>query len=209
MKEYLIPAGYGEIELVEKRSRFIGRVWQVSTEEEAGVHLSAIRAAHRDANHNVYAYIIRETGVIRYSDAGEPQGTAGLPVLNVFSKEEVTNLLCVVTRYFGGTLLGAGGLVRAYAQAAKMALDAAGVSAVRMWQEVLLACSYGQYERLSKVAADQGAVIEATDFGADVTLTLLVPMMEAEAFCAHMIDVSAGTAVVERLGPREVPVRIR
>jgi len=209
MKEYLIPTGYGEIELVEKRSRFIGRVWQVSTEEEAVAHLSAIRTAHRDANHNVYAYIIRESGVVRYSDAGEPQGTAGMPALNVFSKEEVTNVLCVVTRYFGGTLLGAGGLVRAYAQAAKMALDAAGVSVVRMWQEVLLACSYGQYERLSKIASDQGAVIEATDFGADVTLTLLVPQAEAEVFCAHMTDVSAGTAVVEQLGLREVPVRIR
>ena len=208
MKEYLIPTGYGEIELVEKRSRFIGRVWQVNTEEEAQAHLSATRAAHRDANHNVYAYIIRETGVIRYSDAGEPQGTAGLPVLNVFSKEEVTNVLCVVTRYFGGTLLGAGGLVRAYAQAAKMALDAAGISVVRMWREMLLACNYAQYERLSKIAGDQGAVIEATDFGADVTLTLLVPMAEADAFCAHMTDVSAGTALLEQTGSRELAVRL-
>jgi len=209
VKEYLIPAGYGESELIEKRSRFIGRVWQVTTEDEALAHLNAMRANHRDANHNVYAYIIRETGVIRYSDDGEPSGTAGQPVLNVFSKEEVTNVLCVVTRYFGGTLLGAGGLVRAYGQSAKLALDAAGISAVRMWQEILLGCSYAQYERLSKIAGDQGAVIEATDFGADVALSLLVPIAEADAFCAHMADVSAGTAMIEMLGQREVPVRIR
>lgn len=209
MKEYLIPAGYGEIELVEKRSRFIGRVWQVDSESDAQAYLKAVREQHGDANHNVYAYIICETGVTRYSDAGEPQGTAGLPVLNVFTKEEVTNVLCVVTRYFGGTLLGAGGLVRAYAQAAKMALDAAGVSAVRAWREICLGCTYAQYERLSKIAADQGAVVEATDFGADVTLTLLVPDGEAEAFCAHMTDVSAGTAVPVQLDLRAVPVQIR
>jgi len=209
MKEYLIPAGYGEIELIEKRSRFIGRVWHVESEEEAQAHRKTVREQHRDANHNVYAYTFRETGVTRYSDAGEPQGTAGLPVLNVFTKEEVTNVLCVVTRYFGGTLLGAGGLVRAYAQSAKLALDAAGISIVRPWREICLGCTYAQYERLSKIAADQGAVIEATDFGADVTLTLLVPDGEADAFCSHMLDVSAGTATTIPLDLREVPVRIR
>ena len=209
MKEYQIPAGYGEAEFTEKRSRFIGRVWRVSTEEEALAHLKAMRERHWDANHNVYAYLIREAGVIRYSDDGEPQGTAGQPTLNVFSQEGVTNVLCVVTRYFGGTLLGAGGLVRAYAQAAKLALDAAGVSVVREWQEILLGCTYAQYERLSKAATDKGAVIESTDFGADVILTLLIPEVEAQAFFLHMTDVSAGSAVLESLGRREVAVRIR
>jgi len=209
MKEYLIPSGHGEIELIEKRSRFIGQVWRVESEDEAQSHLKTVREQHGDANHNVYAYIIRETGVTRYSDAGEPQGTAGLPVLGVFTKEEITNVLCVVTRYFGGTLLGAGGLVRAYGQAAKLALDAAGISAVRPWREIRLGCTYAQYERLSKVAIESGAVVEATDFGADVTLTLLVPDGEAAAFCAQMIDISAGTARAEQLDLREVPVRIR
>jgi len=209
MKAYLIPAGYGEIELIEKRSRFIGRVWQVESEEEAQAQLKAMREQHRDANHNVYGYILHETGITRYSDDGEPQGTAGLPVLGVFTKEEVTNVLCVVTRYFGGTLLGAGGLVRAYGQAAKLALDAAGVSVVRAWREICLGCTYAQYERLSKIAVEQGAVVEATDFGANVTLTLLVPDAEAEVFCAHMLDVSAGTATTVQLDLREMPVRIR
>jgi len=208
-REYLIPTGYGEAELIEKRSRFIGRVWRVETEEEALDHRKFVREVNGDANHRVYAYIIRGTGVVRYSDAGEPQGTAGLPVLNVFQKEEVTNVLCVVTRYFGGTLLGAGGLVRAYGQTAKLALDAAGISVVRQWREVLLGCTYAQYERLSKIAPEQGAVIEDTDFGADVTMTLLVAESEADAFCAHMTEVSAGTAVLESLGQREVAVKLK
>ena len=194
---------------MEKRSRFIGRVWQVSTEAEAQTHLKAMREQHWDATHNVYAYVIRDTAVTRYSDDGEPQGTAGQPTLHVLSKEEVTNVLCVVTRYFGGALLGAGGLVRAYAEAAKLALDAAGISIVREWRELLLGCSYAQYERLSKIAMDKGAVIETSDFGTDVALTLLVPEPEAEAFCLHLTEASAGTAVLESLGRRERALRIR
>ena len=206
MKEYLIPTAPGKAEFVEKRSRFIGRVWPVDTETEALALLKAMREQHYDANHNVYAYIIQAGNLMRYSDAGEPQGTAGQPVLNVFVKEEIENVLCVVTRYFGGTLLGAGGLVRAYAQAAKLALDAAGISVVREWRQVRLRCAYAQYERLHKIAQEQGAVVQASDFAADVILELLVSEPEADGFCAHMLDVSAGTAVLERLEVQEIPV---
>ena len=208
MKEYRIPAGHGQAEFVEKRSRFIGQVWPVTTEEEALAHLQATQKQHRDANHNVYAYIIRDTGVIRCSDNGEPQGTAGQPVLHVFEKEEITNILCVVTRYFGGTLLGAGGLVRAYSQGAKVALDAAGISVVRVWRQLLMRCTYAQYERLSKIAVEQGAVIEHSEFGVDITLELLVPEPQGDSFCTHMADVSAGTVELVAIGSREVAVRI-
>ena len=208
MGEYKIPAGYGEAEFVEKRSRFIGRVWPVDSEQEALSLLESTRAKHRDANHNVYAYSIRAGGITRYSDNGEPQGTAGLPTLHVFSSGEITNFLCVVTRYFGGTLLGAGGLVRAYSQGAKIALDAAGINVVQPWRQILLACAYAQYERLRKIAAEQGAVIQAVDFGSDVTLELLVPEAMGDAFCAHMVDVSAGTVQLELIGTRELAVRI-
>jgi len=208
VKEYRIPTAFGEIELIEKRSRFIGRVWPVTTEEEALERLKSIRDQHADANHNVYAYIIRDGNLMRYSDAGEPQGTAGQPVLNVFVKEEIENVLCVVTRYFGGTLLGSGGLVRAYAEAAKSALDAAGISAVRRWQRLRLTCTYPQYERLQKTAADQGAVTESTDFGADITLTLLIPEAETATLCTALRDTSAGTAVLELLDIQEIPVPI-
>ena len=209
MTEYLIPAGIGEVEQVEKRSRFIGHVFPVFTEDEAIAQRRAIREKHKDANHNVYAYIIRETGVIRYSDAGEPQGTAGQPVLHVFSSEKITNVLCVVTRYFGGTLLGTGGLVRAYSHAAKAALDAAGVSAVRPWSRISMQCAYAKYERLNKIVLEQGAIVEHTDFGADVTMEMLVPLEQETAFCAHMIDVSAGTAQINAIGQQERAVKIR
>jgi len=208
VKEYHIPTAAAEVEVIEKRSRFIGRIYPVTTEAEAQEHLTALRAEHRAANHNVFAYVIQEGNILRYSDDGEPQGTAGQPVLNVFVKEEITNVLCTVTRYFGGTLLGAGGLVRAYAQTAKAALDAAGISVVREWQRLTLGCSYPQYERLSKTAIDHGAVIEATDFAADVTLTLLVPAPEAAAFCVQMAEASAGTAVVAELEVVEIPVPV-
>ena len=133
MESYLVPGEYGEAELVEKRSRFIGQVWLVSSEEEARVRIEETRKKHYDARHNCWCFRLHDGGVERCSDDGEPQGTAGQPMLNVFQREDVTDVLCVVTRYFGGVLLGAGGLVRAYTQAAKDALDAAGISVVRRW----------------------------------------------------------------------------
>ena len=114
MTEYFVPTGASETELVEKRSRFLGHVWPVESEEEARARIEEIRKKHYDARHHCWCYRIREGGVERYSDDGEPQGTAGQPMLNVFQREGVTNVCCVVTRYFGGILLGAGGLVRAY-----------------------------------------------------------------------------------------------
>ena len=131
MTEYFIPTGPSETEFTEKRSRFIGHVWRVETEEEARACIEAMKKRYHDARHNCWCYAVREGGVVRYSDDGEPQGTAGQPMLGVFQKENITNFCCVVTRYFGGILLGAGGLVRAYTRSAKDALDAAGVSVVR------------------------------------------------------------------------------
>ena len=129
MTEYYIPTQASESEFVEKRSRFIGHVWRVETEEEARAHIEEMKKRYYDARHNCWCYIIKD-GPVRYSDDGEPQGTAGQPMLNVFQRENVVNVCCVVTRYFGGILLGAGGLVRAYTQGAKDALDAAGISVV-------------------------------------------------------------------------------
>ena len=206
MTEYRIPTTVGCVTQIEKRSRFIGHVWPITTLEEAEAHLKTLRAEHRDAAHNVYAYLLRDGNQMRCSDDGEPQGTAGGPVLNVFAKEAVTNVLCTVTRYFGGTLLGSGGLVRAYGQTAKLALDAAGISIVRQWQRLQLNCNYARYERLAKTIAAQGAVTERTDFGADVTLTLLIPVQESVAFCAHMTEVSAGTVRLKQLDIQEIAV---
>ena len=192
MTEYYIPTGPSETEFVEKRSRFLGRVWPVDSEEEARARIEETKKKHYDARHNCWCYLLRD-GPVRYSDDGEPQGTAGQPMLNVFQREGVVDVCCVVTRYFGGILLGAGGLVRAYTQSAKDALDAAGISVVRRWVEALLPCSYAQYERVRQEAEHFGGVIAGTDYGADILLTVLLPEERAGDCLAHILDVTAGT----------------
>ena len=195
MTTYLVPAGYGEAEYIEKRSRFISRVWPIASEAEALAHIEAMRKQHYDATHNVYAYILRENGIMRYSDDGEPSGTSGQPTLNVFRAEGIQNVCCVVTRYFGGILLGAGGLVRAYSAAAKMGLDAAGVSEMAQWRSAEIGCSYAQFERVKRLLEEHSAVIEDSDFGVDVTFRALLREDVADAFEAKLTDMSAGSAV--------------
>ena len=144
----LILPKEGRFELEEKRSRFIGRCAPVETEAEAKQYIETIRAIERGANHNVYAYSIAETNVIRFNDDGEPGGTAGMPVLNVLDKAGVINWVCVVTRYFGGTLLGAGGLVRAYTKAAKGAMEDAGPTPQVFYKHYRVTCEYSQFDRV-------------------------------------------------------------
>ena len=209
MTEYYIPTQAAESEFVEKRSRFIGYIKPVETEAEARAFVEEIKKRHYDARHNCWCYLLREGGVVRYSDDGEPQGTAGQPMLGVFEKEGITNLVCVVTRYFGGILLGTGGLLRAYTKGAKDALDAAGVSVVRRWVRQLVPCTYSLYERLKQETERFGAVIEDTEYGADIVLTVLVPEELSDAYAAHILDFTAGT--VETLVDGEVfqPVPVR
>ena len=207
---YRTPAAYGEAEFTEKRSRFIGRVWPVETEEEALLHLKETREKHWDATHNVYAYLLREGGIMRYSDDGEPQGTSGMPVLNVFRGRELTNLCCVVTRYFGGILLGTGGLVRAYSQAARLALGKAGVSQVGLWERCLCACPYSLYERVRRELEQASAILEQTDFGTDVSLEFLLPAGGTEALEVKLRELSGGALELLPLGEefRGVPLAI-
>lgn len=209
MTEYYIPTRAAESEFVEKRSRFIGYIKPVETEAEARAFVEEIKKRHYDARHNCWCYLLREGGVVRYSDDGEPQGTAGQPMLGVFEKEGITNLVCVVTRYFGGILLGTGGLLRAYTKGAKDALDAAGVSVVRRWVRQLVPCTYSLYERLKQETERFGAVIEDTEYGADIVLTVLVPEERSDAYAARILDFTAGT--VETLVDGEVfqPVPVR
>ena len=209
MTEYYLPTGYGTSEFVEKKSRFIGEVWRISTEEEARQKVAAVKKKYHDARHSCWCYLLREGGVVRYSDDGEPQGTAGQPMLGVFEKEGITDLVCVVTRYFGGILLGTGGLLRAYTKGAKDALDAAGVSVVRRWVRQLVPCTYSLYERLKQETERFGAVIEDTEYGADIVLTVLVPEEQSDAYAARILDFTAGT--VETLVDGEVfqPVPVR
>ena len=199
MTEYLVPSHASETEFTEKRSTFIGHVWPVETEAEARERIDEMKKKYHDARHNCWCYLIKD-GPVRYSDDGEPQGTAGQPMLGVFQKEGVTNVCCVVTRYFGGVLLGAGGLVRAYTQSAKDALDAAGISAVRRWLELAVECPYSFLERVKLACAAQGGIVGEAEYAANVTLHVLLPEGESEGFRARMTELSAGAFGAEELG---------
>ena len=191
MTEYKTPAGAGESELTEKRSRFLGHVRPAESEEEARAFLAEMKKTYYDARHNCWCYLIRG-GPERYSDDGEPQGSAGIPMLEVFRREGVTNAVCVVTRYFGGVLLGTGGLLRAYTQSAKAALDAAGIREVRRLRTLTVRCPYALLERVRLETASFGGTVTAMDYGAEAALTVELPEERAEAFAARLVDLSSG-----------------
>ena len=193
MSDYIIPAGYGEAEYIDKKSRFIGQVQHVESVSEAMAFVDAVRKKYADATHNVWAYVLAD-GQMRWSDDGEPGGTSGQPTLNVFRSANVCDVACVVTRYFGGTLLGSGGLVRAYSKAASMALEAAGRARMAEWRGVSVECTYAQYERIRRLLDAAGAADIEGGFGEFVTITALLPEATAEPFGERLTDTTAGQA---------------
>ena len=197
---YQTAAREAEDAFVERRSRFIGAICPVQTEEDALAFVAKRKKAHWDATHHVYAYVLRQGGIRRYSDDGEPQGTAGMPVLDVLLKEALSDCVVVVTRYFGGILLGGGGLVRAYTQSAKDALDAAGISVVRRWVEVAVPCPYSFFERLKLELEAHGGVLGEVEYAADVTVHALLPEERAEAFSARLTELAAGGVAAQVCG---------
>ena len=199
MDEYLVPTGYGEDEFTEKKSRFIGRVWLVETEDEALEKIQQMKKQHYDATHNCWAYIMKD-GAVRFSDDGEPGGTAGMPMLQVLQREGLFNVVCVVTRYFGGILLGAGGLVRAYTKGAKIAVDAAGKSMKRVWTVLYVPCPYSFYERVKLEVAAFGGILRKTDFGSEVELEILLPEAQTTPFLDRLTDMSAATIEAMEIG---------
>ena len=208
MEEYLVPTGFGEDEFVEKKSRFIGRAWLVESEEEALQKIQEMKKQHYDATHNCWAYIIRD-GAVRFSDDGEPGGTAGMPMLQVLQREGLYNVVCVVTRYFGGILLGAGGLVRAYTKGAKIAVDAAGKSMKRVWTVLYIPCPYSFYERVKLETENFGGIIRKTAFGAEVELEVLFPETQANPFLEKLTDMTSGTVEGMEVGQeyRAFPIK--
>lgn len=206
MLEYFIPTSYSEVEFVEKRSRFIGQVWNVDTEEHARELVASVKQKYYDARHTCWCYIIREGGIMRYSDDGEPQGTAGQPMLEVFRRNNIENVCCTITRYFGGILLGAGGLVRAYSGTAKLALDAAGISAVRMWNTIESECSYSQLERVKLVISEFDGIIKNIDYSSSILITALIPEENAQSYMLKLTDMSAGTIFSMESGMRFMAV---
>ena len=195
----MVPTGYGEDEFIEKKSRFIGRVWLVESEEEALAKIQEMKKLHYDATHNCWAYVIKD-GPMRFSDDGEPGGTAGNPMMQVLQREKLFNVVCVVTRYFGGILLGAGGLVRAYTKGAKIAVDAAGKSMKRVWTVLYLPCPYSFYDRVKLEIAAFGGMIRDTQFGAEVELEVLLAEGQTDAFLERLTDMTAATVEAMEIG---------
>ena len=174
-----VPAGDGESLYTEKRSQFLGHVRKVSTEDEARAFIAEVKKNNRDARHNCWAYII-DQNIFRYSDDGEPQGTAGIPMLEVLRREGVSECVCVVTRYFGGVLLGAGGLLRAYTKACKDALDDAGTEEIRERSVIDVSCPYSLFEKLKYELTPYEALIKNARYGEVIELEIEVPLERAE-----------------------------
>ena len=208
VKVFRVPFEAAQSEFVEKRSRFITHLWPVETEEEAQAYIREMKSKYYDARHNCWCYLLGQN-VQRYSDDGEPQGTAGQPMLKVFERENVTNVCCVVTRYFGGILLGAGGLTRAYSKGAKDALSVAGAATMGLWSRVEIPCSYAAFERVKLEIAALDGVVDHIEYGADITLSVSVMASQTDALQSRLTELSAGTMTMQilseefRPGPRE------
>lgn len=202
---YRTVARAGEDEFVEKRSRFIGYIQPVVTEEEAQAVIAARKKRFWDARHNVWAYVLRADNLRRYSDDGEPQGTAGMPVLDVLQKEGLTDCVVVVTRYFGGILLGGGGLVRAYSHTARLAVDAGGRCEMRPCARLTLVCDYAQYGWTAPLIAATGGTVDDTAFADAVTLRFHLPLDAVGTLEARLTEQSAGRLAVQREGVAYYP----
>ena len=207
-KVFRVPYESAESEFVEKRSRFISHIWPVESEEEAQAHIREMKTKYYDARHNCWCYRIGES-VMRYSDDGEPQGTAGQPMLKVLERENITNAVCVVTRYFGGILLGAGGLTRAYAKGAKDALIASGAATMGLWVRCEIPCGYPLLERVKLEIEAYGGRIDEVQYGADVTVSVSLLAEQVAALQTRLTELSAGGIEMARNkeeyrpGPRE------
>lgn len=197
--EYKTIARRCEARFIEKKSEFIGYLCPVRTEEQATAFIEEIRAMHRKATHNCYAYILRENNAARHSDDGEPGGTAGVPIYEVLRKEGLTDVCCVVTRYFGGVLLGAGGLVRAYTKGAKDAVDAAQIKLMAEAVKLAVIVDYGLYGRLAQVFAEFDARVEDEQFADNVRVVLHIRAENSRRLTDRLVDVCNGAVSIEEL----------
>lgn len=197
--EYKTIARRCEARFIEKKSEFIGYLCPVQTEEQAVAFIEEIRAMHRKGTHNCYAYILRENNAARHSDDGEPGGTAGVPIYEVLRKEGLTDVCCVVTRYFGGVLLGAGGLVRAYTKGAKDAVDAAQIKCMAEAVKLAVTVDYGLYGRLAQVFADFDARVEDERFADNVRIVLHIRAENSQKLTDKLVDVCNGAVSVEEI----------
>ena len=199
MREYCTIKSEAEASFTEKKSEFIGYAAPVSNETDALAFLEKIRSMHRRAKHNVYAYSIRENNIVRYSDDGEPQGTAGLPVLDFLKKNEITDVIVVVTRYFGGTLLGTGGLVRAYTQATKLAVEKAQKVTMRYFIDAHIKCAYEFYGKISNILSGENAVIDNADFSDSVDIKCHILEDDYDDICEKINEITGSDVLIEKI----------
>jgi len=200
MNPYKLPLKTASAEFIEKKSRFIGHIARVSSAEEALEFLRVIRSEHKDANHNVYAYRIKEGNIYRHSDDGEPSGTAGMPLLDVFLKQDVYDFCCVGTRYFGGIMLGGGGLIRAYSRTASIALEAAGIGIMREVATCRIVMPYSLYEQVKRLIAASGAQVDAEKFEVNVEMDISLPAEGVDELGAKITELTADSVRLEVLG---------
>lgn len=194
-------------EFVEKRSRFIGYAKPVQTEQEALDFINEIKKQHWDARHNCYAYSLREGNARRYSDDGEPQGTAGVPMLEILTKNDITDAVVVVTRYFGGILLGTGGLARAYSKGAKIALEASGIVTMSVCAECELSCTYNQYGKLNTLILNAGGEVGDTDYSDNVKLSFHISSEKIEQLKKEILDATSGEVEIDIIDEKYYEIR--
>jgi len=200
MESYKLPNSAAEAEFTEKKSRFISNITPVSSEDEALAFLRSIREKHREASHNVYAYRIKNGGYCRYSDDGEPSGTAGKPLLEVFIKQDIYDFCCVATRYYGGINLGAGGLIRAYARCGVVALEASGIGIMRELTICSVTLPYSSYEQIKRLLLSYNVEITSEDFGAEVAIGFTLPSETLPLLQSSLTELTLGaiTAKIEK-----------
>ena len=189
---YITLKSESRTEMTEKKSVFVGQAKPVTTEKEALDFLNAIKASDRTATHNVFAYRLRDRNFSRYSDDGEPSGTAGLPVLDVLERAGITDAVIVVTRWFGGTLLGTGGLVRAYSASARQAVEAAGLVTMEMAGKYVFTCGYPEYERTARIIGEAGASITSTVYMENVRVEYTANEAQEEAIAVSLKELTRG-----------------
>lgn len=207
MRSYKTLSGSANVEITEKKSKFIAYARPIQTEQEASIFISEVRGLHWDAKHNVYAYVLKEGNVSRYNDDGEPHGTAGIPILNVLKGMELFNAAVVVTRYFGGVLLGTGGLVRTYSKSAKLAIDAAGVIGMSMCCRCQLSCTYDQYGKILNILSEVGGQPDNADFNDFVVLRFFILEELCNLIEKKVSEVTSGKVKVKLLGKEFVKTK--
>ena len=200
MESYITVKNPSHFEYEDRKSVFIGQAMPVSTEAEAIAFIDSVKKHYPDARHHVYAYVLRENSVMRFTDDHEPQGTAGMPVLDIIRKNGCTDVVIVVTRYFGGTLLGTGGLVRAYTAAALGALEGAEIIRYDIYTSLELSVSYSDYGKITAILADHGFRTESTVYDTGITLDGSIIKTGLEEFKNALIEATAGRIEIEIIG---------